>query len=109
VTGQPRYAADIRTGWHIRHDGDWRLVLAAHASQLTSTVTLVLRDGMHEESDLTVKRFDRLPTRTPEEQIQHIEAQRLAQPSQRGGGPVSRQYFRDRLFVRVAQILEGES
>jgi hypothetical protein len=106
--GQTRYAADVRMGWHVLLEGAWRLVMQARTPLGEGPVLLVLREGMHDERDERLPRMRRLMTRTPQEQIQQVESERLAAMPGRGLGPVSRLHFDQQLFVRVAEILDEE-
>lgn len=85
--GQRRLVRDVRCGWHVQLPSGWYLVLDAIGNDLTRDVMLVLRDGPHGERDVPLPAKDRLMTRTPQEQIQWVEAQRLDAD---GDGPVSR-------------------
>lgn len=87
--GQTRYARDIRTGWHVQlPDTGWRLVLAADRD--LERVLLTVPDGLHTQTQVDLSSIAALPTRTPAEQIQFIEAQRIADSPQYGYGPVTR-------------------
>lgn len=102
--GEYRYAADVRMGWHIQADDGWRLVLAAYPPHGEGSVLLVLREGMREEKDVRLTRLTRLMTRTPEEQIAHIEALRVAATPGAGLGPVSRLHFDQQVQAALADM-----
>lgn len=85
--GQYRFVRDVRTGWHALIDGQWRYVLDAIRAHDGKNTTLILREGLNGERDVPMASTATLATRTPAEQIQWIEAQRV---NARGGGPVSR-------------------
>jgi hypothetical protein len=106
--GQTRYADDVRIGWHVLTDDGWRLVLAAHPPVGAGSVLLVVREGMHEERDLRLTRLTRMMTRTPQEQIAHIEAQRVDAPPRRGMGPVSRLHFDQQVTAALADMAKKE-
>lgn len=106
--GQPRPVREVRRGWHIELPSGWHLVLDAIPSALTGDVMLVLRDGAHGERDVPLLATDRLPTRTPQEQIQHVEAQRLARDPRGPMGPVSRVHRDELLTALVRDVVEHE-
>jgi len=108
--GQTRYACDVRTGWHVELPGTgWALVLGVGvAGPGNGDVQITVRQGIREERTEQMARHTPLPSRIPAEQMAYIEALRLAQPIERGGGPVARLHFDQQLFARVAEILEEE-
>ena len=87
--GQKRYAADVKIGWHVRlPEVGWTLVLGVGlVGAGAGDVQLTVRVGFLDEHTEQMDRHERLPSRTPEEQIRWIEAGRS---SACGGGPVSR-------------------
>lgn len=103
--GQLRCARDIRTGWHVKLGGTWRYVLSAIVAASGREVTLVLREGLHGEQDKLLPGRATFPTRTPQEQIQHIEAERIAQ---RGRGPVSRLHADSELLAALGDAIDAE-
>lgn len=90
--GETRYAADVQIGWHVQlPEIGWTLVLGIGRIGCGSgDVQLTVRVGIRDEHTEQMPRHTRLLTRTPEEQIRHIEAGRS---SARGGGPVSRMHL----------------
>lgn len=92
--GQPRAARQIKMGWHVQLAGAWELVLDAIPSQVTKDVLLVLRDGLHGERTLALATDYRPMTRTPQEQIQWVEARRLAARNGHGPGPITQLHLK---------------
>ncbi len=103
-----RYAADVRRGWHVTlPETGWALVLGVGiVGPGKGDVQITVRTGIHEELTEQMPRSTRLDTRTPEEQIQYIEARRLAQMPGRGLGPVSRLHFDEQVTHALAEILQ---
>jgi len=101
--GQSRFARDVRMGWHILWDGRWHLVDQAFTSQASGRVQLVLHEGIHDQRQLPMRGTEPLMTRTPAEQIAHVEALRLEQPVERGGGPVARLHYRQQWDRAIAE------
>lgn len=108
--GQTRYAADVRMGWHVQIDDDWRLVKAVRPmGAADDEVLLVLRDGREERRERMSPR-KRLMTRNPEEQIQYVEAGRLAAPPPPPGrdyGPVSRIHHDQQILAALGESATG--
>lgn len=102
--GQVRYARDIRTGWHVKLGGTWRYVLSAIVAKSGREVTLVLREGLHGEQDKLLDGRNTFATRTPQEQIQHIEAERIARD---GHGPVSRLHADSELLSALGDAIKA--
>jgi len=106
--GQPRAVRDVKTGWHVQLPSGWHLVLQALSNSFTRDVMLVLRDGPYGERGVPLLPADRLMTRTPQEQIQWVEASRLARGPRGGLGPVSRVHLDEQLMGLVADVVKHE-
>lgn len=110
--GQRRLVTQVRTGWHIQvPDGAWRLVTGVGVLR-GGEILLSVSVGLHDEDALEYRKSQRLETRTPEEQIQFIESQRLehvAQDGRGGFGPVSRIHYEDQIVaeLRAARNVVG--
>lgn len=112
--GQRRCVSVVRTGWHIElPDGVWRLVTGVGLLG-GGEVLLSVSVGLHDEDCLEYGRAVFLMTRTPEEQIRFIEAQRLeraAGPGLRGVGPVSRIHYQGEISaaLRASRDIVGRA
>ena len=110
--GMPRSARGIKMGWHVRIPSGvgWRLVTCPpHWSQQGDRVLLTVREGLHGEKDFVFRGSEQLHTRTPAEQIQWIEAQRVERSPRRGYGPVSRLHLREQTLAALSDAMLAES
>lgn len=103
--GQRRPVLLVKTGWHVHTDGAWRLVTDARRARYDrGPMILTMRDSVNGEGATTFGKGETLMTRTPEEQIQHIEAERL---ERHGGGPVSRMHLDDQTEAVLRDAYKG--
>lgn len=105
--GQPRAVREVKRGWHVQLPSGWHLVLDATANDFIGDVMLVLRVGARGRRAVPLPAKDKLMTRTPQEQIQWIEARRMAAPGH-GDGPVSLVHRDELLMGLVADVVEHE-
>lgn len=96
-----RPAHEVRVGWHVHHEGVWRLVVGVGSRARRQPARVLMARGFVEiELEVGLRRTEALPrppleeldTMKPDEWFDHVVAQRSASAASdpRMWGPVSR-------------------